>query len=275
MPAKLVLSDTELNKIITDYESGESLRFMAKKYKRSRNTLAKILKEKDVQIRDNTINSRKYNHDEDYFENIDNEHKAYWFGFICADGFIESKRIHNSQKFGITLNSIDKEHLEKFKKDINATNPIKEYRGSGYNPDGMFSKIMLTSQKTVDDLKKHGCIEHKSLTLKFPEIREDLLPHFIRGYFDGDGSLNKSKGYKGKCEYSVQFTGTKEFLEKLMEIFNKNLKLYYHNNAYELTIGGSEQVKRITKYMYENSTVYLDRKYEKYLEMLKYVEKQG
>lgn len=51
MPAKLVLSDTELNKIITDYESGESLRFMAKKYKRSRNTLAKILKEKDVQIR--------------------------------------------------------------------------------------------------------------------------------------------------------------------------------------------------------------------------------
>ncbi len=275
MPAKLVLSNQEINKIISDYKSGESLRFMAKKYKRARGTLAKILKENNVEIRDNTINSRKYSHDENYFEIIDNEHKAYWFGFICADGFIESKRTQVSQKVGITLNNIDKGHLEKFKKDINATNPINDYIGSGYNPNGVFSKIILTSQKTVDDLKKHGCVEHKSLSLKFPEIREDLIRHFIRGYFDGDGSLNKSRGYKGKYEYAIQFTGTKEFLEKLMEILNKNLKLYYHNNAYELSIGGNNQVKEIANYLYNDSTVYLDRKYEKYLEMLKYVEKQG
>lgn len=273
MPAKLVLKNQELNKIINDYKSGTSLRTMSKKYKISRGTLSKILKENNIEIRDNTINSRKYSHDENYFENIDNEHKAYWFGFICADGFIESKRKQNSQKVGITLNSIDREHLIKFKKDINATNPIKDYVGSGYNPTGKFSKIILTSQKTVDDLKKHGCIENKSLKLKFPEIKEEYIRHFIRGYFDGDGSLNKTKGYKGKTEYSIQFIGTKDFLLSLMEVFNKDLKLYCNNNVYELSIGGNNQVKNITNYLYNNATIYLDRKYEKYLEMLKYTER--
>ena len=135
------------NKIISKYKNGISIRKLSIEYNHCRKTISKLLKENNINIRDNSISLRKYYHDEDYFETIDSEEKAYWLGFIYADGFVESKRINSNQKFGITLNNIDYDHLLKFKKSINATNPIKEYKGSGYNKDGIFVKILLTSKK--------------------------------------------------------------------------------------------------------------------------------
>lgn len=270
MAKKKVMNQEELNSLIHDYINGDSIRNLSLKYNCTRAVLSRILKENKVIIRDNTRNSRKYSHNENYFESIDTENKAYWLGFIYADGFIESKRNYGAQKLGITLSGIDVKHLEKFKSDIEATNPIKEYRGSGYNADGVFSKILLTSQKTVDDLKTHGCIENKTLKLKFPNIRKNLIRHFIRGYFDGDGSIS----FIQQKAYEIQFTGTKDFLDGIMNYFNKNLKMHTKDNVtYQLKIGGNLQVRKILDIIYKDATIYLDRKHEKYLEVLKYTER--
>lgn len=271
MAKKIIFTKSQTDEIIEKYNNGTSLRELSKELNHSRNILSKLLKDNKVQIKDNTINSRKYIHNENFFEVVDNEEKAYWLGFMYADGFIESKRQHGNQKFGITLNSIDNYHLEKFKNSIESNNPIKIYKGSGYNAEGEFSKILLTSQKTVNDLIANGCLENKTHLLKFPELRNDLIPHFIRGYFDGDGCL--SYYVTTKRQYKIGFVGTYEFLDGIMKYLNKNLKFSTKDcTTYQFNIGGNNQVKTVMNILYKNATIYLDRKYDKYLELLKYSE---
>lgn len=187
MAKKIILDQKELDKLINLYKSGTSLREMVKITGYSRGFLSKTLKANEVNIRDNTLNSRKYNHDENYFENIDSEEKAYWLGFMYADGYI------TNNSFGFSINSIDINHAIKFNESLQATNPIHEYKGTGYNKDSIMCRTLLTSAKTVNDLIAKGCIRNKTLQLKFPTediVSKSLMHHFIRGYMDGDGSIN-------------------------------------------------------------------------------------
>ena len=106
--------------IKTEYLNGKSLRMLSKEYHVGRDNLSNFLKSENITIRKSNITSRKYSCDENYFECIDNEEKAYWLGFLYADGFIESKRGTYSQKFGIMLSYRDRKHLEKFNKCLNS-----------------------------------------------------------------------------------------------------------------------------------------------------------
>lgn len=261
MAAKLIFSEEEKQTIISLYQAGTSLRQLEKELGHTRKTLSKLLKEENVTIKDNTINSRRYQHQEDYFKIINTEDKAYWLGFIYADGFIESKRKHGAQKLGITLSNVDKEHLVKFKTAIKATNPVLDYQGSGYNQAGMFSKILLTSNQTVDDLKALGVIENKTYDLTFPDfIDESLLHHFVRGYFDGDGSINYYTTSTGYRKYQIGFTGSLEMIEGLNKFFNKECSIRKKGNAYQVNYGGVNEVHKILERMYDHATVCLDRK---------------
>lgn len=277
MGGKYQLSEEETNNIIQDYLSGKTLRQMEKDNLQCKAYLSKVLKQNGIEIRNNTLNSRKYTHNEDFFETIDNEVNAYWLGFIYADGFIESKRKNSNQKFGLTLNSIDEEHLSKFKSHIKATNPIKYYTGSGYNPSGEFSKILLTSQKTVDDLKRLGVKENKTMTLVFPDtlkVPTSLVRHFVRGYFDGDGTIYcyKHKKYS-HINYHVSFTGTKEMIDGIKRFLNKEVVICSRHNAFYINIGGNPQVKNILDMLYKDASVYLERKHNKFLDLCKYIER--
>lgn len=277
MPKKLILSDEELAKVINLYQSGVSIREISKIVNHDRRALAKILKENNILIRDNSINSRKYEHDYSFFESIDSEVKAYWLGFIYADGFIESKRSNGNQKLGITLSKVDKKHLFKFKENISATNPVFDYRGSGYVEDKMFSKILLTSQKTVDDIRDKGVLENKTHILEFPteaQVPQHLISHFMRGYFDGDGSLSYYFIGKEKRYYEMNIIGTESFLNAYQTVLGKSLKLGSKDDiTFQLHIGGNQQLRKLTKFLYKDATVYLDRKYDKALGLLKYTER--
>jgi hypothetical protein len=280
MAKKIYMSQDDIDELVQKYRSGTSLRELSREYPQGRNTLAALIKGAGVSIRDNMENSRKYHHDENYFEKIDTQEKAYWLGFIYADGFIESKRVGlGNQKFGITLSSCDIDHVDKFKQCIKATNPIKTYSGSGYNVSGQYSRILLTSQKTVEDLKRAGVVEQKTLKLDFPS--EDIVPknlqrHFVRGYFDGDGSLSywtrKGKS-KDTRSYLLGFTGTYDFLRGINSFFEKDLAIRPSHNAYQINFGGNVQLKSFLSTLYEDASVYLDRKHDVYEGYLKYVER--
>ena len=279
MPKKTVLLYEDLAELVADYNSGQTLRQLEHKYPYGRKTLSKLLKETGVNIRDNTENSRRYYHDEDYFEVIDTPEKAYWLGFIYADGFIESKRIGcGNQKLGITLAECDADHLDKFKQHIFSTNPIKVYAGSGYCAEGRYAKILLTSQKMVNDLKNKGVHENKTYELNFPStkiVSKKLQRHFVRGYFDGDGSLSYWTRHgvtKESRNYLLGFTGTYSVLDGINSFFGKKLIIKPHNEAHEINFGGNQQLKKFLKLLYKDATVYLDRKYEIYLDFLKYSE---
>ena len=135
----------------------------------------------------------------------------------------------------------------------------------------------MTSQKTVDDLKEKGVIELKTYDITFPtfeQVPEHLIHHFIRGYFDGDGSI--CYGIQNNTRrWQINFTGTYLLLEGINKFFNKTNKLYKHNNAFELKYTGTNQLLNIINILYKDATIYLDRKYDLIQDFIKNTTKVG
>lgn len=259
-PTKVNIDEKE---VCTLYKSGLSITKIAELYSVSMKPIKRILKENNVTItgKDN----RKHTCTYDYFERIDNEHKAYWLGFIMADGNV---RIENNKKYvlEIGLKDDDNEHLNKFLKDINSTDTVT------YKMNGIYKscRVMIRSKKLVTDLISLGCTERKSLTLKFPTIDEKLLRHFIRGYFDGDGSVYFNNNSK---KIAFNLLGTDDFLNNCYRIFNENTgititKLYEKKNCKtKFILKHGKQAILILDWLYKDNTICLDRKYIKYKEL--------
>ena len=272
------------DKIINDYKSGKSLRQIEKDYNVTRVTASKFLTKIGVK---NTVGNhyRTYYHNEDYFEAIDDEHKAYWLGFMFADGYIlNNDNRYGEDQFGISIAKQDIQTLYQFKQDIKATNPIHEYERSIHVGQSL-CRIQLTSQKTVNDLIDKGCVKQKTYVLEPPKnVPLDLIPHFIRGFFDGDGSIIKTKTEKNRClktdnyVYSIDFTTTKAVAEWLYKYFKAGsiIKEPRRNYTWYYTLGGHKQVINFYHLLYDNATIYMERKYLRFQELLnKYNESQG
>ena len=114
------------------------------------------------------------------FDSIDNEEKAYWLGFLFADGYVSLKT--NLIELSLQLN--DKNHLEKFKLFISAKQNITE--------DSFRCRITISNKHLKETLINLGCTPQKSNNIRFPKIDKNLYPYFIRGYFDGDGSISRN-----------------------------------------------------------------------------------
>lgn len=247
---------------------------IAAKYGINRKTLIIHLKERGVPI---IQNRGGYSVNDTVFEKIDSEEKAYWLGFLYADGFVAA----NNNQIGLGLTLKDIEHLKKYKAFMGWEGDIKVNRehqfGSkdNHNKAGeeMYNcKIIITNEKIHNDLVKLGCVPNKSLILQFPteeQVPKKFQIAFVRGYFDGDGTLGIYPHSKKnpKLEESLLIVGTKPFLEKVQEILGPG-HLIQKKNCNELTYRLGYSTKKAfnaAKIMYENATVYLDRKYDIYI----------
>lgn len=151
---------------------------------------------------------KKYSYDENYFENIDTEEKAYWLGFIAADG-----SIGETCGLEISLSYKDIDHLYKFANNIGAeidiisTRMVKEYK---------VCRIFINNKKIINDLSKYGIIRNKGYKLDFPNfLNDEMLKHYLRGYFDGDGSISTNgKNRNGSPKYALNLIATESFLNK-------------------------------------------------------------
>lgn len=270
------LTQKELDEIHEKYLKGVSLKNLSKEYSISINNLAdRVANNKWTKAKRKT----KYSCDKNYFDNITTEHQAYWLGFLMADGYITSKRIRinhgdKSQCVGFSISVKDAELFEKFKKDLKSNHPVNIYKtSSGYKNSTESGRILITSQHMVDSLKKYGLVENKTLILKFPELPKHLIPHFIRGYSDGDGSIIISHLSDGQIKYAWNITSTKEMCEGILNFFNKNnLKLSQrfperNVNNWSIKISGNIQVPKLLDIIYKDATIFLSRKYKKYAEM--------
>lgn len=200
-----------------------------------------------------------YSYNRNFFEEINTEEKAYWAGFIAADGNIR-KDFH---KMRIELNIQDKEHLEKFKKNIEGNMPIRE--NIRFNNHSCY--IDLNSVKICKDLNKIGITPNKSLTLdvNLSMIKKECIHHFYRGYFDGDGSLCYS-AQDGKVRWQISFIGTEKFLTEMMNFYGIKHQLSTCGNNFRFNFSKFSDVKYITSILYQDANIYLDRKYKKFLE---------
>jgi intein/homing endonuclease len=163
------------------------------KYNIAVGTIYKILKRNG---REHLIPNKKYQVNENYFEKIDNEEKAYWLGFLYADGNV---RLINgrSGQLKLKLKQSDKKHIEKFNECLNSNYPINDgmeiVKSNDREYKCHFSVVNIYNTKLVKDLFNIGCMNNKTYKLKFPTFLDNtLIRHFIRGYFDGDGCIHKN-----------------------------------------------------------------------------------
>jgi intein/homing endonuclease len=196
-------------------------------------------------------------------DTIDTEEKAYWLGFFYADAY-------NKEKTGqiiIELQERDKPHLDKCAKFFGQPRePFIQYKNKGKY---IAYRLELNSRHLSNKLKELGCHGAKSFNIVFPDwLDEKLIKHFVRGYFDGDGCLHVNKS---EDQLNLHMTSTKEMIESLATIMKKlDVNTYishperYTNNTYRLDTGGSRQVLRFCRWIYNYSNIHLDRKYEIY-----------
>lgn len=213
--------------------------------------------------------NKRHSCNDSFFDKIDSEKKAYWLGYLFADGYNNEKE--NFVSF--SQSEPQEEMVYRFKEDLEATQPISiiSSRTNTIRGKEITSKpahrIKIISKQLSDDLAKHGCIQAKTFTITFPNIDDQFKSHFVRGYFDGDGSVTNVKDTTGtKAQFNI--IGTldlllgiqKELVEKagLNEI--KISPARKDSHVYQLVYGGIENVKKFYSYLYSNSEIYLPKK---------------
>ena len=174
-------TDEQVAYIIDKYlNENYTLKQLGKEFSCSYPTIRNLLNKHNIQSRGN---KQGYPRNEYYFSKIDTEEKAYWLGFLYADGCVHS---NNNE---ISINITDKEHIEKFKTAIGAVNhKITETNDKRFPNAKTLYQFTIKDEQLHKDLIQWGCVPQKSLLLtKIPNIPRDFISHFIRGYFDGDG----------------------------------------------------------------------------------------
>ena len=212
----------------------------------------------------NYHNSLKF--DNTVFDKLDTEEKAYWLGFLYADGYV-SKTSNNVE---LSLKGDDVNHLEKYNKFLNNKAPIKLGKTKVNNKEYVRCRCSVTDKHYHDRLIELGCIPKKSLILKFPDKKmfdnEELIRHFIRGYVDGDGCLTYTK--TGRLV--IEIIGTKEFLSGILSLYPNYFKKCFHKDKRNLTSNtyfiacSCNNADLFASYLYDNSNIYLDRKYNRF-----------
>lgn len=193
------------------------------------------------------------------------EESCYWAGFIAADGNVDSKN-----RMRIMLKYDDFNHLCKIKEFLISTHTISVNTDKYYR-----CSFELTSLPLVSGLRENfNVVPNKSLILEFPEsiLQSEHLKHFIRGYFDGDGSICESFSNRKSVTASLYATfcsGSSNFIHDLQSIIDievgasSSLQQINNANKYQLKYN-TNQAKLLLSWMYENSSVYLERKFQLY-----------
>lgn len=226
-------------------------------------TIKYTLKKHNVKIRNDISRiKRKYTLNESFFEKIDTEEKAYFLGFLYADGYLNYKH----KILGISLQERDKDILEKLRIIIGSSKPLVFREWISKHPTWQNSYVLeVYGIKICEDVIKLGCVPKKSLILQFPtenQVPNHLLRHFVRGYFDGDGSI----GNTTHIVSSMMFLNSLQNLLNKMGIESKISNMACNSITKDLAMNKKLSAIKFLDWIYQDSTIYLNRKYDKYLE---------
>ena len=265
------LTNTEKEEIENLYKN-ENYNFIdiGRKLNRYESTIRRYLNSLGYIAKSQSELQRKYTIVEDFFDKIDTEEKAYILGLLYADGY------NNTDKNDvcISLKEDDVEILNKITNIIQPTKPLFYLDMSPENRGMKNSKnqyrLTINNKHISKRLVELGCGKAKTSVIEFPsseQVPNSLLHHFVRGYFDGDGSVSNGKWSK------VDIISTPEFLIGLQNILKESIgigitKLNYSRkyskevNIVSLNIGGRLQCMKFKEWLYKDATIFLKRKKE-------------
>lgn len=267
---KKTSSDTIKN-IINDYNNGIGVTVLGKKYNLHRITIQKLLKNNGIELRG--YSPVKGYHNIHFFDAYTIE-SCYWAGFIAADGNVQKDKNVN-----IKLALKDKEHLQKFAKLINFQGNILEGTEGDQN-QFHWCRINISGKWFIKALAKNfNIFPNKTFTISIPsQMPEEFLPHYLRGYFDGDGSVIMTATHQLRIDYT---SGSKDLLNSITNYFyNKGIRVKkthlnltekpFIQNEIHINYSGQNAIK-ILHILYDESTedTRLTRKYERFINYIK------
>lgn len=266
-------TNNDIQQMISLYkDEKKSLAEVGEAFNVTGGAINKIFKKHNIARRSAEEAHRKYAINEDFFDNIDTEEKAYMLGFIFADGCNQMKWYWS---ISITIDIIDDEILYKFANLIfidkeEAKRQVKYY-DRRHEGKGIEAHISINSKHMCQKISDLGCVSNKTFLLTYPKwLPQNLHRHFIRGYFDGDGTINSIDKAASGCK----MVGTKEFCDGVKNVLaNANIASTIgkvdettETNTWGIYISGNRNIQKILHFMYDGSSIYLGRKHQRYLE---------
>ena len=234
----------------------------------SQNGIKKILARNGVDKRSYSECNQKYKRNSNYFDDINEENKAYYLGLIYADG----NNFSNHNAISISLQEEDGYLIERFKEEVEYEGPVKYDYLSEINPNYKNqTRIVINDEHMSKRLFELGVVDKKSLVLTFPNFLDyNMLRHFCRGYFDGDGGVYYDKK---RNRLTTSTVGTYDFTSTLKNIlysFGCSSNIYHpkqskQNNTYILGTCGNNSSLKYLSWLYEDCDIKMLRKYNKYL----------
>lgn len=263
------LTDEEKIQIVELYSNGESSISLGKKFGIDATNILALLRRRGVPINSKGA-YKKYHINEDVFLEINTEEKAHWLGFICADGHV------NDNSVRCEISNKDFEHLNKMRIFFESDHLVRLTRKNCVVID-------FNSRKLVQSLRLLGLEKNKTKNIKTPKIDANLLKHFYRGTFDGDGWITSRQAKNTKLEYCSSgltsweigmSSGSSDFIHEFhdwvcLAIGGKcgcliDRKRNENQQVWQLTFGGNNNFVKICNLFYNDATIFLDRKYVKW-----------
>lgn len=251
--------------------------------------IARELNSTELQVRgwiNHNCPSKLRAFDKGYFHEINTPEKAYWLGFIYADGWVVSNTARRNYELGIQLQSTDDEHLRRFVTAIRGTHKITYADHTKYicgHPEQSVTHVTtvrIYSKQIVSDLIRHGVVERKTQSAIFPTV-DKFFMDFLRGYFDGDGCL-----YVAPKRYRSQLTivsAHAEVLQYISDVLQKQYgiksSIYQElKHKFRLHVFGKHLLPLLDLMYANGDAICLQRKKDKYLALKTgptYVETRG
>lgn len=245
---------------ICDFFGKISQREIARRLKIGKTTVNKWSKSLGFSFKKHTVN-------ENYFKTVSPE-MFYILGFISADGSVSWDTIKGYYSLTITAAKKDGDHLEKIRSLLKSSKPLL------YSETTESYRLIINNKQICRDLMKFGIIPRKSLVMKFPDLPDKYLKDFIRGYIDGDGSLQYFKRPRSPYFSLMICSGSIDFMESLEEIIFQKLEIKARitktkNNCFVMRYFCQRGLK-LAYWIYEDSSLYLSRKFNIYQEALSF-----
>lgn len=268
------LTEKEEQQICELYQNGVSRIKLCEQFHRTDKTIKNILNKYGIYIRSiQESNISKYKINESFFElNKQTCNTAYILGILASDGCVASQE----NCIYIELQREDKEILEQINKELQNERPVKDYETTkGYKN----SKLYFFSKKIKQDLALYHIIPNKtSYDNDFlSNINPKYYIDYIRGHFDGDGSI---KWTGGSINWQIDSTSSKT-LYHIQDILNmygittrvilKDDKSVVKLPVYRIYCYGYEKCVKIYKLFYKNPpsvTLRMQRKQQHFAELL-------
>jgi hypothetical protein len=248
------------NEVVQMYKNGSTLAEISEKFNVSSPTVGRCLDILSVNRRTLSESCSTYKYNIHFFDNIDTEQKAYVLGFYYGDGY------NYENKNNIAIRITDYEILDKIRTAMESNHPFhilnqKKRTADGYARSETYV-FALFGKHISQALAEKGCPQAKSKTLTMPSqntVPKHLINHFVRGYFDADGSIFKVKRTE---RLGISIIGTRTFLDEMAKYLP--CKTFIRDRKYtemsDLRIGKQQDIQEFKKWLYKDSTIHLERK---------------